>query len=55
MKRAIDALGYYLLGWHFYLETDNLAFKGLHWMKDASMRICGWYLAFRLALQPTTE
>ncbi|XP_028253710.1 uncharacterized protein LOC114429061 [Parambassis ranga] len=47
MKWAIDALRYYLLGRHFYLETDHRALQWLHRMKDANMRIAGWYLALQ--------
>lgn len=47
MKWAIDALRYYLLGRHFYLETDHRALQWLHRMKDANMRVAGWYLALQ--------
>lgn len=47
MKWAIDSLRYYLLGRHFYLETDHRALQWLHRMKDANMRIAGWYLSLQ--------
>ncbi|TKS65328.1 Retrovirus-related Pol polyprotein from transposon 17.6 [Collichthys lucidus] len=47
MKWAIDTLRYYLLGRHFFLETDHRALQWLHRMRDANMRIAGWYLALQ--------
>ena len=47
MKWAIDSLRYYLLGRHFSLETDHRALQWLNRMKDANMRIAGWYLALQ--------
>ena len=47
MKWAIDTLRYYLLGRHFVLETDHRALQWLHRMRDANMRIAGWYLALQ--------
>ena len=47
MKWAIDTLRYYLLGRHFFLETDHRALQWLHRMKEANMRIAGWYLALQ--------
>lgn len=47
MKWAIDTLRYYLLGRHFILETDHRALQWLHRMRDANMRIAGWYLSLQ--------
>ncbi|XP_047219374.1 uncharacterized protein LOC124867136 [Girardinichthys multiradiatus] len=47
MKWAIESLRYYLLGRHFFLETDHRALQWLHRMKDANARIAGWYLALQ--------
>lgn len=47
MKWAIDSLRYYLLGRHFILETDHRALQWLHRMRDANMRLTGWYLALQ--------
>ena len=47
MKWAIDTLRYYLLGRHFILETDHRALQWLNRMRDANMRIAGWYLALQ--------
>lgn len=48
MKWPIDSLRYYLLGWHFFLETPHWVLQWLHRMKDANMRIAGWYLSLQL-------
>ena len=48
MKWTIDTLRYYLLGRHFYMETDHCALQWLNRMRDANMRITRW----SHALQP---
>lgn len=47
MKWAISSLKYYLLGRHFYLETDHRALQWLKRMKESNTRLTGWYLSLQ--------
>lgn len=46
MKWAIDSLSYYLLGCHFFLETDHRALQWRNQM-DSNIRLTGWYLSLQ--------
>ncbi len=47
MKWAIESLRYYLLGCHFFLETDYCALHLLKMMKYSNARLTGWYLSLQ--------
>ncbi|XP_065407431.1 uncharacterized protein LOC135972648 [Chrysemys picta bellii] len=47
VRRAIDALRYYLLGNSFKLITDHAPLRWIHSMKDTNARIMRWYLALQ--------